>query len=148
MKLNAPQKPGRYILQYDMVHEGKAWFSEQGVIPLEININVGQTIDKQIVKNTTIKVFNGNAISGAATKFIDELKKYGYKVDTPSNAQNFNFEKTIVLYKSATLKKAEQLALILGSYELVLYNNTDWSQYKSSSDLMVILGKDYLENIN
>ncbi|MCX6346682.1 MAG: LCP family protein [Actinobacteria bacterium] len=148
MKLNAPQKPGRYILQYDMVHEGKAWFSEQGVIPLEININVGQTIDKQIVKNTTIKVFNGNAISGAATKFIDKLKKYGYKVDTPSNAQNFNFEKTIVLYKSTTLKKAEQLALILGSYELVLYNNTDWSPYKSSSDLIVILGKDYSQNIN
>ncbi|MHB1335411.1 MAG: LCP family glycopolymer transferase [Candidatus Humimicrobiaceae bacterium] len=148
MKLNAPQKPGRYILQYDMVHEGKTWFSEQGVIPLEININVGQTIDKQIAKNTTIKVFNGNAISGAATQFIDNLKKYGYKVDSPSNAANFNFKKTIVLYKSNTVKKAEQLALILGSYELILYNNTDWSAYKSSSDIIVILGKDYLENIN
>ncbi|MHB1347815.1 MAG: LCP family glycopolymer transferase, partial [Candidatus Humimicrobiaceae bacterium] len=140
MKISAPQKPGRYILQYDMVHEGKTWFSEQGVIPLEININVGQTIDKQVAKNTTIKVFNGNAVSGAATQFIDNLKKYGYQVSSPSNAQNFNFKKTIVLYKSSTLKKAEQLALILGSYELILYNNADWSEYKSSTDLIVILG--------
>lgn len=148
MKIKAPDKPGRYILQYDMVHEGKAWFSEQGVIPLEININVGQTIDKQIVKNTTIKVFNGNGSPGAATQFIDKLKKYGFKVDNPSNAQNFNFVKTIIIYKTNTLKKAEQLALILGSYELVQYNNTDWSKYKSSSDVVVILGKDYTENIN
>ena len=148
IKITAPQKPGRYILQYDMVHEGKTWFSEQGVIPLEININVGQTIDKQVAKNTTIKVFNGNAITGAATQFIDNLKVYGYKVDVPSNAQNFDFKKTIVLYKSSTLKKAEQLALILGSYELILYNSSDWAEYKSASDLTVILGKDYLENIN
>ena len=148
MKIKAPDKPGRYILQYDMVHEGKAWFSEQGVIPLEININVGQTIDKQVVRNTTIKVFNGNGSSGAATRFIDKLTQYGFKVDKPSNAQNFNFKKTVVIYKASTLKKAEQLALILGSYELVLYNNTDWSPYKSSSDIIVILGKDYAENIN
>ena len=148
IKIVAPQKPGRYILQYDMVHEGKTWFSEQGVIPLEINVNVGQTIDKQVAKNTTIKVFNGNAIPGAATQFIDNLKIYGYKVDTPSNAQNFDFKKTIILYKSSTIKKAEQLALILGSYELVLYNSSDWAQYKSAADLIVILGKDYLENIN
>lgn len=148
MKIKAPDKPGRYILQYDMVHEGKAWFSEQGVIPLEININVGQTIDKQVARNTSIKVFNGNGSSGAATRFIDKLTQYGFKVDKPSNAQNFNFKKTVVIYKASTLKKAEQLALILGSYELVLYNNTDWSPYKSSSDIIVILGKDYAENIN
>jgi len=148
MKIKAPDKPGRYILQYDMVHEGKAWFSEQGVIPLEININVGQTIDKQVVRNTTIKVFNGNGSSGAATRFIDKLTQYGFKVDKPSNAQNFNFEKTVVIYKASTLKKAEQLALILGSYDFVLFNNTDWSAYKSSSDIIVILGKDYVENIN
>ncbi|MHB8276407.1 MAG: LCP family glycopolymer transferase [Candidatus Humimicrobiaceae bacterium] len=148
MKIKAPDKPGRYILQYDMVHEGKAWFSEQGVIPLEININVGQTIDKQVVRNTTIKVFNGNGSPGAATRFIDKLTQYGFKVDKPSNAQNFNFKKTVVIYKASTLKKAEQLALILSSYDFVLFNNTDWSAYKSSSDIIVILGKDYAENIN
>jgi len=148
MKINAPDKPGRYILQYDMVHESKTWFSEQGVIPFEININVGQTLDKKIAKSTTIKVFNGNGSSGSATQFIEKLTKYGFKVDNPSNAQNFNFKKTLVIYKTNTLKKAEQLALILGSYELVKYNSTDWGAYNSSSDVIVILGKDYTENIN
>lgn len=148
MKINAPDKPGRYILQYDMVHESKTWFSEQGVIPLEININVGQTLDKKIAKNTTVKVFNGNGSSGSATQFIDNLTKYGFKVAKPSNAENFNFKKTILIYKTNTLKKAEQLALILGSYELVQYNSADWSAYNSSSDVIIILGRDYAENIN
>ncbi|MDD5658790.1 MAG: LCP family protein [Actinomycetota bacterium] len=148
MKINAPNKPGRYILQYDMVHESKTWFSEQGVIPLEININVGQTLDKKIAKNTTVKVFNGNGSPGSATQFIDNLTKYGFKVAKPSNAENFNFGKTILIYKTETLKKAEQLALILGSYEMVKYNSTDWGAYNSSSDVIIILGKDYAENIN
>ena len=148
MEIKAPDKPGRYILQYDMVHEGKTWFSEQGVIPFEVDVNVGQTIDKQIVNNTTIKVFNGNGNSGSATQFINKLTQYGFKVDKPSNAANFNFTKTIVIYKPNTLKKAEQLVLILGSYELVQYNTTDWGDYKSSSDVVVILGKDFAQNLN
>ncbi|MCL4385132.1 MAG: LCP family protein [Cyanobacteria bacterium] len=148
MQITAPDKPGRYILQYDMVHEGKTWFSEQGVIPFEVNINAGQTIDKQLVKNTTVKVFNGNGDSGSATQFINKLTQYGFKVSKPSNALNFNFAKTVVIYKTNTLKKAEQLALILGSYDLVQFNNADWGDYKSSSDIIVILGKDYTENIN
>lgn len=143
----APQKPGRYILQYDMVHEGFKWFSQEGVIPLEININVGETINKQLVKNTSVKVFNGNGTPGSATDFIQKLEKYGFKVQKPSNARDFNFEKTIILYKPESAKKAQQLALLMGSYELVQFSEK-WNSYKSSSDLSVILGKDYKENID
>ncbi len=142
----APEKPGRYILQYDMVHEGYKWFSQEGVIPLEINVNVGETIDKQLVKSTSVKVFNGNGVSGSATDFIDKLEKYDFKVQSPSNAQNFNYEETIIIYKSNTLKKAQQLALLMGSYELVQYDE-EWKAYKSNADIVVILGKDYKENI-
>ncbi len=143
----APQKPGRYILQYDMVHEGYKWFSQEGVIPLEININVGETINKQLVKATSVKVFNGNGTPNSATDFIQKLEKYGFKTQKPSNAKDFNFEKTIILYKSGSIKKAQQLALLMGSYELVQFSEK-WNSYKSSSDLSVILGKDYKENIN
>ena len=38
-----------------MVHESYTWFSSQGVIPLEININVGQTIDKNKLKTLLLK---------------------------------------------------------------------------------------------
>jgi len=146
INLTAPEKPGRYILQYDMVHEGSTWFSQVGVIPLEINVNVGETIDKQIVKNTTVKVFNGNGVSGSATDFIEKLEKYGFKVLEPSNAKKFDFDKTVLIYKSNTIDKAHQLALVLGSYELVQYSD-EWKAYKSTADIIVILGKDYRENL-
>jgi hypothetical protein len=44
MLITAPDKPGRYVLAYDLVHETVAWFSQKGVIPLEIDINVGVTL--------------------------------------------------------------------------------------------------------
>ena len=66
-------KPGRYILQYDMVHEGVTWFSEQGVIPLEVNIDVGKTFDMSIVKVTSVQIFNGNGMAGAAGEAKEAL---------------------------------------------------------------------------
>ena len=143
---NAPDKKGRYILQYDMVHEGYSWFSDQGVIPLEININVGQTIDKALVKKTTVKVFNGNGNSGSATDFVEKLLQYEFKVSSPSNAKSFDFNKTKIIYKSSSKLKAEQLALILGSYELIAYSS-EWVDYRTTEDLAVILGSDYEENL-
>ena len=52
MIITAPEKPGRYVLAYDLVHETVTWFSQQGVIPLEINIDVGFTLDTSLVKKT------------------------------------------------------------------------------------------------
>ncbi|MDD3819578.1 MAG: NBR1-Ig-like domain-containing protein, partial [Actinomycetota bacterium] len=50
IKIKAPDEPGRYILQYDMVHERVTWFSEKGVIPLEVNIDVGNVKDRVIAR--------------------------------------------------------------------------------------------------
>jgi LCP family protein required for cell wall assembly len=147
IQLEAPEKPGRYVLQYDMVHEGYSWFSEKGVIPLEINIDVGQTIDAGLVKRTSVKVFNGNGISGSATAFIDYLGSYGFDMMRPSNAQSFDFEETVILYKSGSLQKAEQLAIILESYRMEAYSSK-WSYYHTGADLMVIIGSDYEKNID
>jgi len=36
MELKSPDKPGRYILVIDMVHEGKAWFADLGSQPLQV----------------------------------------------------------------------------------------------------------------
>ena len=55
--------------------------------------------------------------------------------------------KTIIIYKPSTQEKAEQLALILSSYELVKYNNYKWGAYKSTADIVVILGKDFEQNL-
>ena len=146
MKIKVPDEPGRYILQYDLVHEGIVWFSEKGVIPLEINIDVGKTLDKSIAKSTSIKIFNGNGTSGCAGEFKEFLEAYGFKIDSLANAEKFDFEKSVIIYKDDSKEKAEQLALVLKSCELESYSSK-WSYYDTSADLILILGEDYKENM-
>ena len=40
MTVKAPQKPGDYILEIDMVHEGVTWFKERGAQPLSLQVRV------------------------------------------------------------------------------------------------------------
>lgn len=40
LTVNAPQKPGEYTLEIDMVHEGVTWFSERGARPLRLSVRV------------------------------------------------------------------------------------------------------------
>ena len=146
MIITAPEKPGRYILAYDLVHETVTWFSQQGVMPLEIDVNVGITLDKSTVKKTSVVIFNGAGIKGAASEFKQYLEKYGFKINDIENARSFNFEQTIIIYKSGKLSNAEQLALILNSYRMEQYSSK-WKDYYSSANIIVILGKDYKDNI-
>ncbi|MCL4417522.1 MAG: LytR C-terminal domain-containing protein, partial [Actinobacteria bacterium] len=146
MVITAPVKPGRYVLAYDLVHETVAWFSQKGVIPLEIDINVGVTLDKTIAKKTSVMIYNGCGIKGSGTDFQNYIKKYEFKIKGIANAENYNFEKTKIIYKSGKQQNAEQLALILNSYEIEQYSSK-WSNYYSTADVIVIIGKDYKENI-
>jgi LCP family protein required for cell wall assembly len=146
MIITAPEKPGRYVLAYDLVHETVTWFSQQGVIPMEINIDVGYTLDTSLVKKTNIFVYNGSGVKGAATEFADYLSKYGFKINGKANAKKYDFEKTLVIYKPEKESNAEQLALILNSYQLEKYSQT-WADYDSGADIIVILGKDVEENM-
>ncbi len=142
IKIKAPDKPGKYILQYDMVHERVAWFSEKGVIPLEVNVDVGDVVNRVIARRTTVKIFNGNGIAGAADKIKDYVKGYGFRIYALSNAENFDFGKSIIIYNKGCREKAEQLALAFDNLEFYEYNKT-WSFYKTDADLMLIVGKDY-----
>jgi len=146
IKIEAPDKAGRYILRYDMVHERITWFSDKGVIPLEVNIDVGRNLYKAAAKNTTVKIYNGNGISGAADEIKDYLKNYGFKVFSISNAETFDFEKTVILYNSGNREKAGQLALIFDNLEIYAYNKT-WNFYETTADLVLIVGEDYKDII-
>lgn len=148
IKIKAPDKPGRYILQYDMVHERITWFSEKGVIPLEVNVDVGQVIDKSITSRTYIIISNGNGISGSAVKFKDYLKVYGFKILGLSNADSYNYEKTVIYYSKENKEKADQLAIIFSSYEMKELSSSIFKEiYGKDADVAIIVGKDYLENI-
>ena len=140
----APEEPGRYILQYDMVHEGVTWFSDKGVIPFEVNIDVGKTLDMSIVKITSIQIFNGNGIAGAATEARDALSSLGFKIHSLANAGDYDFEESVIIYNPDQEEAAEQLKIIFENVEVYEYNS-EWADYKSKADLVLILGKDYKE---
>ncbi|MDY0027517.1 MAG: LCP family protein [Candidatus Humimicrobiaceae bacterium] len=144
IKVEAPDEPGRYILQYDMVHERVTWFSEKGVIPLEVNIDVGDVIDRVVARRTTVKVYNGNGIPGSADEIKNYIKSYGFRIYALANAENFNFDKSILVYNEGCEEKARQLSMAFDNLEVCEYNKT-WSFYKTDADLMLIVGKDYSE---
>jgi polyisoprenyl-teichoic acid--peptidoglycan teichoic acid transferase len=146
IEVEAPQRPGRYILQYDMVHEGYSWFSEKGVIPFEVNVDVGQAMDPAMIRDTTVKVYNGNGIPGSANLLIDFLRSYGFSMASPSNAHSFAFEQTIIIYRSDKLEKAQQMAIVLESYIMEEYSGK-WSYYDTGADVVVIVGADYEKNL-
>jgi LCP family protein required for cell wall assembly len=145
--IKAPDEPGRYILQYDMVHEGATWFSEQGVIPLEVNIDVGRTLDMSIVKITSVQIFNGNGMAGAAGEAKDALCRLGFKIHSLANAKRFDFEESVIIYNPGQEEAADQLKLIFENAKGYEYNS-DWAHYSSKADLVLILGKDYKEYID
>ncbi len=140
--IKAPDEPGRYILQYDMVHEGVTWFSEQGVIPLEINIDVGRTLDMSLVKITSIQIFNGNGMAGAGGEVKDALSILGFKIHSLANAKDFDFEETVIIYNPDQEEAAGQLKIIFENAQVFEYNS-EWAYYDSKADLILILGKDY-----
>ena len=145
--IKAPDEPGRYILQYDMVHEGVTWFSEQGVIPLEVNIDVGKTLDMSIVKITSIQIFNENGIAGAAGDAKEALLQSGFKIYSLANGKDFDLEETTIIFNQGQEEAAEQLKIIFENAPIYEYNS-QWAYYNSKADLILILGKDYLEYLD
>ncbi len=146
MKIKAPDKAGRYTLQYDMVHERVTWFSEKGVIPLEVNIDVGKIVDRTIARKTKVKIFNGNGVIGAAGEIEKYLESFGFRIYALSNAENFDFKKSIIIYNKDSREKAEQLAMVFDNLEIYEYNKT-WDFYKTDADLILIIGEDYSDII-
>jgi LCP family protein required for cell wall assembly len=148
MIIKAPSTPGRYILQYDMVYEGVTWFSEKGVIPLEVNVDVGNVVDKSLAAQTHIMIFNGNGISGSASKISDYLKNEGFKVLGLYNADSYNYDKTVIYYTGKNKNKAEQLTKLFSSYKMEeISSGVFEEEYDEDAEAAVIVGKDYLENL-
>ncbi len=143
----SPEEPGRYILQYDLVHEGVIWFSASGVTPLEINVNVGETVDKKVTSSTDVIIENGNGIAGAAGKMKKYLAVYGFKIIDLANADSFNYEKTVIYYKGETKDKADQLAILFTSYQLKKLSDEDFEERFDDADIGLVVGNDYLDNI-
>ncbi len=87
----------------------------------------------------SVAIRNGNGVSGAGLDAAERIQGLGYSVNT-SNADNFNYTKTIVVYKTAAEKEyAEAIVSKLGVGEAVLNDNT----YLFEEDFLIVLGADW-----
>ena len=90
-----------------------------------------------------IEVLNGCGESGVANLFTKFLRSEGYDVIEIKNADNFQYQETIILYHNEDIhEKAKILSKILTVKE----NNIQFDK-NSVWDLSVIIGDDY-KNLN
>lgn len=88
----------------------------------------------------SIEVRNGSGVAGAAGKMSQFLKELGYNVTATGNADNFDYESTVVEIKLSKNKYLDLLKKDLSSDYTVDNASSDLSA-SSSADAVVIVGK-------
>jgi len=88
----------------------------------------------------SITVRNGSGVSGRGRSMGDRLGAMSFDVADVGNAEQSNYVSTLVVYKSNTQAEALQVIRSLGLGKLL--PATD--KYSFSSDLMVIVGRDFV----
>ncbi len=98
--------------------------------------------DKSYIKNSSYKlsIFNGNGAPGMAGDLAEKLGKYGFQVSKTSNADNFNYKQTEIIYYSKEDRDTAQ-----GIKELI--NGEIQFEAKEKSGIDIIIGSDYLQLI-
>jgi hypothetical protein len=88
-----------------------------------------------------IQVLNGSGKSGMADVFRDFLGGFGFDIIEFGNARHWNYERTIVIARSASSDRiARDLAKVLGTDRVI-----HLQEPSSLVEATVIIGKDYKE---
>lgn len=90
------------------------------------------------VSAVTIKVLNGNGISGSAAKVKTTLEAAGYTVSSVTNASKFTYTKTIIYYNTNLKTEADAVANILSARQTEVTEN---ATITGTSDIVVVVGK-------
>lgn len=91
-------------------------------------------------RSTIIGLRNGNGSDGICAQAQEMLEQMGYTDISARNAENFNYDETIVVYKSTAAKRdAELIAQQLGVDAPI----PDRNVYLFDEDILIVLGKDY-----
>ena len=85
----------------------------------------------------SIEVVNGRGVGGAAAKAADTLRVKGYSIASTGNADNSNYEETVIEVKSGNSKFLELLKKDLSGYTIGSTSAT----FSGSADARVIIGK-------
>ncbi len=91
-------------------------------------------------RSTSVGLRNGSGSDGVCAAAQEVLEGMGYQTITSRNADNFDYDKTIVVYKGTAAKQdAELIAQQLG----VDAPTPDRNVYLFDEDILIVLGKDY-----
>ncbi len=90
--------------------------------------------------NLTIEIQNGSGIAGAATKASNILKDLGYAIASSGNADNFDYETTIIQVKSTKKAYLDLLKKDLGTDYTIGEATSDLTG--STADALIIVGKE------
>ncbi|MDP3726930.1 MAG: LytR C-terminal domain-containing protein [bacterium] len=88
----------------------------------------------------SVEVKNGGGVAGTAGKASDFLKNLGYKVSAIGNADNFDYQSTVIEVKSAKSSFLSLLKKDLSASYTIGSTSADLSA-TSSADALVIVGK-------
>lgn len=91
-------------------------------------------------KSGSVAVRNGNGIAGAGAEATARLEALGYHNVDAGNAENFNYQKTIVVYREeGQADEAQAIADTLGASVVKLNDGT----YVFDTGFLVVLGADW-----
>ena len=100
--------------------------------------------DNSLLRTIEVEVLNGCGISGLAQQFTDYLRDKHLDVVRTENADNFHYDKTIVILRHDQFEKVAQVAKLLDISprdSIRVFVDPDGSLL---TDVTIIIGSDYL----
>lgn len=93
----------------------------------------------------SVKVFNGSGRAGVARAAANYLRDLNFNVLGSQNADKFDYEISLIVYKSGYKEHAEILQKAIGFGEVILSDDT-YNRLLGSANVGLILGMDSLDN--
>ena len=95
-------------------------------------------------KKYTLDIFNGVGESGAASATAEMLKKHGFKIEEVTNADDFNYQSSVVKYYSeeSSITAAKIAKLLNGKTKYI-----EDDQKNTNKEIEVIVGQGYKQAI-
>lgn len=126
----------------EYINDASYWVVDEKELEIVVNNFIRS---KEYIDNTDydLAIYNGNGVSGQAGEVSSDLQKYGFNIIKLGNAENYNYEDTLIQY---TNKENEAIAkkisnLLGGKLEFVLLDEGE----ERSEDVAVIIGKDNID---
>ena len=89
---------------------------------------------------TTVEVWNGSGVAGAAATMSSSLINLGYTVSATTDAPNYDFKETLVVYGKGQAETAQAIASGLG---IGVPTKNDGTYPLAEGEIIVVVGADY-----